>query len=126
MDPSDLVQISQLASMLISEAREQLSLDKVNETGLESSQYRWRLRNSNFPPSEISADSILESHPPRGSSGPPPEIIYPRPPDPSFCSITGTLSEEVTSPLSLVCAYRLPNTLHSANRDIKLINLIRS
>ncbi|KAH8665105.1 ankyrin repeat-containing domain protein [Tricladium varicosporioides] len=99
-DHKSLFEFSQLALTLINESRELIELDNFNDNGLENSQYRWRLRNNNSP-NELSADSIPEFHLPRGNNQPSPEIIHPRPPDPS-CTTTRTLSEEVKADVSTI------------------------
>lgn len=97
-----LIEISQLASILIGEVNEPLGLHDLNNTGLESSQYQWQLRNNNSPPSTASANSVPILHPTRDPPGPPPEIIHPRPPDSSVRSTTTTLGEEVMADVSTV------------------------
>jgi hypothetical protein len=101
VNPDVLKHFQELASMLISEAKELLGLDRLNDTGLENSQRLWWLRNNKASPSTSSAATTLDINASRESCGPVPEILHPRPPALDVCSNTGTLKQEVKADVSI-------------------------
>jgi hypothetical protein len=101
-DPDVLIHFEELATTLISQARDQFGLDALNDSGLESSQKRWQLRNDKTP----SSASPTDTHPDVGPSGrkgqPPPDILHPQPPDPVPYSRTKTLNQEIKDDVSVI------------------------
>jgi hypothetical protein len=101
-DPDVLIHFQELATTLISQARDQFGLDALDDSGLESSQKRWQLRNDKTP----SSAGPTDTHPDVGPSGrkgqPPPDILHPQPPDPVPYSRTKTLNQEIKDDVSVI------------------------
>jgi ankyrin repeat protein len=101
VNSEDLIYFQELASALVNQANESFDFDTLSDTGLESSQQRWQLRNDINPPSTNSSAIPPDIQVTVGTDAQPPEFVPPLHPDlpvhPSERSLQQAVAADVSS-----------------------------
>ena len=95
-----LLHFQAMASTLISLASKSLGFSYLNDPGLECSQQRWRLRNSQTLSDIDLSDNISDPYFSGASGAQAPEAIYPQLPDQAICSNGSALRVQIENDLS--------------------------